>query len=87
MYVFQMLASLLPPAFIYVKKEHILFLFLLKVIYSISVSFPVLVNTYFEGMLYNFHQILSFTLVKFKTCDFKLLLFLYPLEVTFMCLI
>ena len=59
------------------KKEHILFLSLLKVIYSISVSFPILVNTYFEGTLYNFHQILSFTFVKFNTCNFKLLLFLY----------
>ena len=75
MYVFQMLASPLPPAFIYVKKEHIVFLSLLKVICSISVSFPVLVNTYFEGMLYKFHQILSFTFVKFKTCGFELLFF------------
>ena len=46
MYVFQMLTSVLPPAFIY-KKEHVVFLPLLKVIYSISVCFPVLVNIYF----------------------------------------
>lgn len=38
-----------------------------------------LVNTYyFEGILYNFHQILRFTFVNFKFCDVTLL-FLYSL--------
>lgn len=45
MYIFQKRTSLLLSAFIY-KKEHVVFLPLLKVVYSISVCFPIPVNIY-----------------------------------------
>lgn len=51
---------------LFIKKGHVVFLPILKVIHSISACLPVLTNIYyFEGILHYYH-ILSFNFVNFR---------------------